>query len=185
MGPGFESQPDHRKQFKPAPRAGFLLYAGSYSSFRIIYGPCRHGINDRFQFFSGRTKGIGYKGRHNRLGFTDDQLVRFQLFQVLDQHFFRDSGNGLPDLAVAFGAGSQLVKDDGLPIPAYFLHDIGHRTLELCFSFVFLLRGRCFDRGHSYILWGKYLYKSKYTFSFVQEKNETYEDYDHGFIGKH
>ena len=74
-------------------------------------------------------------------GFTDDQLVRFQLFQMLDQYLFSDGRDGLPDLAVAFGAGSQLVKDDGLPIPTYFLHDIGHRTLEMRLSFVFLLRG--------------------------------------------
>ena len=68
---------------------------------------------------------------NDRLDIPQDEPVRFQFPQMLDQHFFGYAGDGLPDLAVTFRAVHYLIEDQRLPLPTNLLESICHRTCVL------------------------------------------------------
>ena len=86
--------------------------------------------------------------RYHWFGFSDDQLICFQLFQMLDQHFFSNGGNTLPEIAVAFAAGEQLEQDDGLPVPADLFHYVSNGACLEGRLFIGLDGGAFFYLGH-------------------------------------
>jgi uncharacterized protein YbjT (DUF2867 family) len=87
-------------------------------------------------------------GRHYRLGFPLQQAVGFQLFQVLDQHFFGDGRNGFPDLAIAFSVSQEVIQNDGFPIAAYLLHHKRNRALLKGELLILLYGGGWLDLCH-------------------------------------
>jgi uncharacterized protein YbjT (DUF2867 family) len=87
-------------------------------------------------------------GRHYRLGFPLQQAVAFQLFQVLDQHFFGDGRNGFPDLAIAFSVSQEVIQNDGFPIAAYLLHNKRNRALLKGELLILLYGGGWLDLCH-------------------------------------
>lgn len=113
-----------------------------------IHSPNDHSVQYRFQRQARRREMIRYIGRYYRLSLPPQQAVVFQLFQVLDQYFFGDGRNSLPDLAIALATSQQMIQNDRFPIAAYLLHHIGNGAIFNSELFVLLYGGGRFDFCH-------------------------------------
>lgn len=79
----------------------------------MLAAPVTHCPNDWGQALPIFGQAVFGLGGNNRIYFSVNDRILFQLAQLLRQHLRRGLGQKMPELAIAQGTAHQMPKDDG------------------------------------------------------------------------